>query len=139
VLLEPEFEVFDFYQKPTGELDEPSKGEVHDDLVVLHPLPAFHRTEISQQAVTAIAHAGKTAVFEVRHSVRMHRREVPSIMATPLPSPALYAAAPQTPAETDMQEYFRVSLPWVQAPGAASKAADLGGGRPLPSIAHSDG
>jgi hypothetical protein len=28
---------------------------------------------------------------------------------------------------------------WVQVPGAASKAADLGGGRPLPSIAHSDG
>jgi hypothetical protein len=86
VLLEPEFEVFDFYQNPTGELDEPSKGEVHDDLVVLHCLPAFHRTEIPQQAVMAIAHAGKTAVFEVRHSVRMHRREVPSIMATPLPS-----------------------------------------------------
>jgi hypothetical protein len=28
---------------------------------------------------------------------------------------------------------------WVQVPGAASKAADLGGERPLPSIAHSDG
>jgi hypothetical protein len=27
----------------------------------------------------------------------------------------------------------------VKVRGAASKAADLGGGRPLPSIAHSDG
>jgi hypothetical protein len=28
--------------------------------------------------------------------------------------PPLYAAAPQPPAETDMQEYFRVSPPSVQ-------------------------
>ena len=48
--------------------------------------------------------------------------------------------AARRPAEWRKHECaFSVRITGAAVPGAASKAADLGGGRPLPSIAHSDG
>jgi hypothetical protein len=59
-------------------LQYPSKGEVHHDLMVLHALAALHRAEIAHKAVMAVAHSSQAAVVEISHADKMHRREIPS-------------------------------------------------------------
>jgi hypothetical protein len=58
------------------EFDDAAHGEVHDDLMVLHALPALDRTEISQQTVVTVAHTSQSAIPEHHH--RMHSQMIQS-------------------------------------------------------------
>jgi hypothetical protein len=53
-----------------------ARREIDDDLMVPHPLPAFDGTEVSHEAIMAIAHSSQAAVSE--HVRRMHSPAIPS-------------------------------------------------------------
>ena len=50
--------------------------EIKDDLMMLHALAAFDRTQISHKAIMAVTHAGQSAVPE--HLLSMHLIAIPS-------------------------------------------------------------
>jgi hypothetical protein len=50
--------------------------EVDDDLMMLHALPALHRTEITHKTIMAVAHASQSAIPE--HGGSMHLLPIPS-------------------------------------------------------------
>src|ERR1700761_6145186 len=50
--------------------------EVDDDLVMLHALPALHRTEITHKTKVAVAHASQSTIPE--HDGSMHLPLIPS-------------------------------------------------------------
>src|SRR5262249_8264332 len=50
--------------------------EVDDDLMMLHALPALHRTEITHKTIMDVAHASQSAIPE--HDCSMHLPPIPS-------------------------------------------------------------
>jgi hypothetical protein len=56
--------------------EDAARREIDNDLMMPHPLPAFDGTEVSHEAIMAIAHSSQAAVSE--HVRRMHYPVIPS-------------------------------------------------------------
>ena len=57
-------------KKSAEKLHHAPPVEVDNDLVVLHALTSFHRTQVPQKAVMTIAHPSQSTALE--HTPRMH-------------------------------------------------------------------
>src|SRR5690349_4072794 len=53
-----------------------SATEIDDDFMMLHALPALHRTEITHKTIMTVAHASQSAIPE--HGGSMHLPPIPS-------------------------------------------------------------